>query len=96
MPRARRVGHRRGRARPLGNLRAPGLEKAFKKSSKTNEKTLANGVTAALEEEEYSAVQAAYNMGGMTIAASMYEADNLNGVAAKKYDETELSVSFAF
>jgi outer membrane protein OmpU len=64
--------------------------------SKSTEKTLAVGVTAALEEEEYSAVQAAYNMGGMTIAASMYEADNLNGVAAKKYDETELSVSFAF
>ena len=64
--------------------------------SKTNETTLANGATAALEEEEYSAVQAAYNMGGMTIAASMYEADNLDGVAAKKYEETELSVSFAF
>jgi len=64
--------------------------------SKTNETTLANGATAALEEEEFSAVQAAYNMGGMTIAASMYEADNLDGVAAKKYEETELSVSFAF
>jgi hypothetical protein len=64
--------------------------------SKSNEKTLANGATAALEEEEFSAVQAAYNMGGMTIAASLYEADNLDGVAAKKYEETELSVSFAF
>ena len=55
-----------------------------------------NGATAALEEEEFSAVQAAYNLGGMTIAASMYEADNLDGVAAAKYEETELSVSFAF
>ena len=64
--------------------------------SKTNETTLANGVTAAKEEEEFSAVQAAYNLGGMTIAASMYEADNLDGVAAVKYEETELSVSFAF
>ena len=64
--------------------------------SKTNETTLANGATAALEEEEYSAVQAAYNMGGMTVAVSMYDADNLDGVAAKKYEETELSVSFAF
>ena len=64
--------------------------------AKTNEKTLANGATAALEEEEFSAIQAAYNMGGMTIAASLYEADNLDGVAAKKYEETELSVSFAF
>ena len=64
--------------------------------SKTNETTQANGATAALEEEEFSAVQAAYNMGGMTIAASLYDADNLDGVAAKKYEETELSVSFAF
>jgi len=64
--------------------------------SKTNEQTKELGATAALEEEEYSAVQAAYNLGGMTIAASMYEADNLDGVAAKKYEETELSVSFAF
>ena len=64
--------------------------------SKTNETTQAVGATKALEEEEFSAVQAAYNLGGMTIAASMYEADNLDGVAAAKYEETELSVSFAF
>ena len=64
--------------------------------SKLNETTLANGSTAALEEEEFSAIQAAYNMGGMTIAASIYEADNLDGVAARKFEETELSVSFAF
>ena len=64
--------------------------------SKTNETTQAVGATAALEEEEFSAVQAAYNMGGMTIAASLYDADNLDGVAAKKYEETEISVSFAF
>jgi len=64
--------------------------------SKSNETTQAVGATAALEEEEFSAVQAAYNLGGMTIAASMYEADNLDGVAAAKYEETELSVSFAF
>ena len=64
--------------------------------SKTNETTQSVGATAALEEEEFSAVQAAYNLGGMTIAASMYEADNLDGVAAAKYEETELSVSFAF
>jgi outer membrane protein OmpU len=64
--------------------------------SKSNETTLANGATAALEEEEFSAIQAAYNLGGMTIAASLYEADNLDGVAAKKYEETEISLSFAF
>ena len=64
--------------------------------SKSNETTNAVGATKALEEEEFSAVQAAYNLGGMTIAASLYEADNLDGVAAKKYEETEISLSFAF
>jgi outer membrane protein OmpU len=64
--------------------------------SKTNESEKAVSNTAALEEEEFSAVQAAYNMGGMTVAISMYDADNLDGVAAATYEETELSVSFAF
>jgi len=64
--------------------------------SKTNETEQAVSDQKALEEEEFSAVQAAYNMGGMTVAVSMYDADNLDGVAAKKYEETELSVSFAF
>ena len=61
-----------------------------------NEQTNAKGATAALEEEEVSAIQAAYTMGGMTLAASLYEADALEGVAGAKYEETELSVSFAF
>ena len=61
-----------------------------------NETTNAHGATAALEEEEISAFQAAYTMGGMTLAASMYETDNTEGVAGNKYEETELSVSFAF
>ena len=61
-----------------------------------SEQTNARGATAALEEEEMSAIQAAYTMGGMTIAASLYESDNVEGVAAVKYEETELSVSFAF
>jgi outer membrane protein OmpU len=52
--------------------------------------------TAALLEEELSAFQAAYTMGGMTIAASLYETDNVEGVTGIKYEETELSVSFAF
>ena len=64
--------------------------------SESNETAQANGATAAKEEETFSAIQAAYNLGGMTIAASLYDADNLDGVAAKKYEETELSVSFAF
>ena len=61
-----------------------------------NEQTNAIGATAALEEEEMSAIQAAYTMGGMTIAASLYESENVEGVASTKYEETELSVSFAF
>ena len=61
-----------------------------------DEQTNAIGETAALEEEELSAFQAAYTMGGMTLAASMYETDNVEGVAGVKYEETELSVSFAF
>ena len=61
-----------------------------------NEQTQGHGATAALQEEEFSAIQAAYSMGGMTIAASLYESENLEGVADAKYEETELSVSFAF
>ena len=47
-----------------------------------NEQTNAIGATAALEEEEMSAIQAAYTMGGMTIAASLYESENVEGVAS--------------
>ncbi len=61
-----------------------------------NETTNAIGATAALKEEEMSAFQAAYTMGGMTLAASLYESDNIEGVEGVKYEETELSVSFAF
>ena len=61
-----------------------------------NEQTNAISNTAALEEEEMQAVQAAYTMGGMTVAASLFESDNVEGVSAIKYEETEISVSFAF
>jgi hypothetical protein len=61
-----------------------------------NEQTKELGAAAALEEEELTALQAAYSMGGMTLAASLYESDNIEGVAGVKYEETELSVSFAF
>jgi len=61
-----------------------------------NEQTNAISSTAALEEEEMQAVQAAYTMGAMTVAASLYESDNVEGVSAIKYEETEISVSFAF
>ena len=61
-----------------------------------NEQRQAVSDTAALSEEEFTAIQAAYTMGGMTLAASLYESENLEGVADAKYEETELSVSFAF
>ena len=64
--------------------------------AKVNEQTLAVRGTAALEEVEMSAVQASYTMGAMTLAASVYKSDNLEGVAGDDYEETELSASFAF
>ena len=57
-------------------------------------KLKADGATAALEEVEMSAIQGTYTMGAMTLGVSMYETDNPEGVAGK-YEETELSVSFA-
>jgi len=60
-----------------------------------NEKMQAVGATAALLEVEMSALQASYSMGAMTLGASMYETDNPEGITGK-YEETELSVSFAF
>ena len=47
-------------------------------------------------ETEMSAIQATYTMGAMTLGASIYETDNPEGVTGTKYEETELSVSFAF
>ena len=61
-----------------------------------NETTKAVSATAALLEVEMSALQAAYSMGAMTAAISFYETDNVAGVTAATYEETELSVSFAF
>ena len=46
-------------------------------------------------ETEMTALQATYTMGAMTLGASMYETDNPEGTTGK-YEETELSVSFAF
>ena len=46
-------------------------------------------------ETEMTALQATYTMGAMTLGMSMYETDNPEG-ATGKYEETELSVSFAF
>jgi len=46
-------------------------------------------------EVEMTALQATYTMGAMTLGMSMYETDNPEGTTGK-YEETELSVSFAF
>ena len=53
-----------------------------------------NGSTVV--ERELESLQATYTMGAMTVAASLYESDNVEGVSAIKYEETEISVSFAF
>ena len=45
--------------------------------------------------ETSDAINASYTMGAMTLGVSMYETDNPEG-ATGKYEETELSVSFAF
>ena len=44
---------------------------------------------------EMSALQATYTMGAMTIGMSMFETDNPEGTTGK-YEETEISLSFAF
>jgi hypothetical protein len=53
------------------------------------------GATTQEYETEMTALQATYTMGAMTIGASLYETDNPEGTTGK-YEETELSVSFAF
>ncbi len=63
--------------------------------TEVNEQTKAAGTVAALKEVEMSAIQGTYTMGAMTLGISMYETDNPEGVTGK-YEETELSVSFAF
>ena len=53
-------------------------------------------ISATTEAEtEMTALQATYTMGAMTLGMSMYETDNPEGTTGK-YEETELSVSFAF
>ena len=63
--------------------------------SEVTEQSKAVSDTAALLEVEMSALQGTYTMGAMTLGMSMYETDNPEGLTGK-YEETELSVSFAF
>ena len=60
------------------------------------DKTKGISATAATVAAKMTALQASYTMGAMTLAASLYETKNAGYVSAKKYEETELSVSFAF
>jgi hypothetical protein len=64
--------------------------------AEVSEKMKKNSDTTAEVEVEMSAIQATYTMGAMTLGASIYETDNPEGTTATKYEETELSVSFAF
>ncbi len=47
-------------------------------------------------ERGLEAIQATYTMGAMTLGAALAETSNAGGTANRKYEETELSVSFAF
>jgi len=63
--------------------------------AEVNEQVEAISATTQEYETEMTALQATYTMGAMTIGASLYETDNPEGTTGK-YEETELSVSFAF
>ena len=62
--------------------------------AEVNEEVKDISATTSLE-TEMTALQATYTMGAMTLGMSMYETDNPEGTTGK-YEETELSVSFAF
>ena len=53
-----------------------------------------NGSTVV--ERELESLQATYTMGSMTLGAALAETANAGGTAGRTYEETELSVSFAF
>tara|TARA_Y100001970_G_C14237057_1_gene862463 strand:- start:744 stop:1766 length:1023 start_codon:yes stop_codon:yes gene_type:complete len=65
---------------------------SYGESTLTNHKLSANTVV----ERKNESIQATYTMGAMTLGAALSETSNAAGVAARKYEETELSVSFAF
>jgi outer membrane protein OmpU len=62
--------------------------------AEVTEKNKNVGATTSLE-TEMTALQGTYTMGAMTIGLSMYETDNPEG-ATGKYEDTELSLNFAF
>ena len=54
------------------------------------------GEKEALEEEEFSAIQAAYNMGGMTLAVSRIEHENAGYTENKDAHNTIFAATMAF
>ena len=52
--------------------------------------------TTASLTRELESIQASYTMGSMTLAGALSETANAEGTSGNKYEETELSVSFAF
>ena len=52
--------------------------------------------TANPVEREMDSIQISYTMGAMTIAGAMGETSNQGGIAGQTYEESEISVSFAF
>ena len=47
-------------------------------------------------DQESTGISASYTMGGMTLAGSMNEVDNMQGTATKDFEGYEFSLSFAF
>ena len=47
-------------------------------------------------DRDHESLQATYTVGAMTLGAAMSETSNAGGTAGNTYEETELSVSFAF
>ncbi len=72
---------------------ANGVSVSYGESSITDKP---NAATAAPVKRELDSVQISYTMGAMTIAGALSETSNSGEVAGNTYEESELSVSFAF
>lgn len=65
---------------------------SYGESNRTN-----HGIsTTASVERSLESIQATYTMGAMTLGAAFAETGNAGGTATRTYEESELSVSFAF
>jgi outer membrane protein OmpU len=68
------------------------LSFSYGESTKTN----AGAAGTADVDVELESLQVSYSMGAMTLAGALAETSNAGGTAGKKFEETQLSVSFAF